>query len=192
MKNIIVFSFFVFTSSVFAQISPTPVANNEVRDNNSIRMRSVELERAKREANKSFSNESNEETAIRFANIKVDFENIQKLQAEIIKAYTAEKEINYQKISESATEIHKKSKRLEANLFNTTPKVEKKDKEKKQLGIKDLIIELDTAIGSFVDSPIFKSNNLIEKKDAEESQANLENIIKLSRKLAQLSNQRLS
>lgn len=184
MKNIIVVIFFVFTASVFAQISPTPVVNNEVRDNSSIRMRSVELERAKREANKSFSQESDPETVIRFEKIKVDFENIQKLQAEIIKAYTTGKQINYHKISESAAELNKKALRLEANLFNIKKITDKKDEKKKTPSVRDLIIELDKALSNFIDNPIFKSNKVIEQKDVEKSENQLEKVIKLSETLS--------
>lgn len=174
---------FLFLSSavsLLAQISPTPVINNEVRDNSSMKMREVSLERTKRDAKKPFPKETNEEAAIRFALIKSDFENIQKLQAEIIKAYTTGKEVNYLQISESAEEMHKKSVRLELNLFNTKFEKEQKDEKKKQPGVRDLIIELDKAISNFVESPLFKNNKLVEQKEAEKSQANLEIIIKLS------------
>lgn len=187
MKSTIlgVLGLFIFTASIFAQISPTPVINNEIRDGSSIRRRSMELERVKREAAQTFPQESNEEATIRFAKVKDDYEHIQKLQAEIIKTYTNGKEINYSKISSSADEMNRKSIRLEANLFNIKAVTNKNGDKKKSLSVRDLIIELDKVLGNFVNSPIFKSNNLIEQNDVEESQTQLEKIIKLSETLSQ-------
>jgi hypothetical protein len=167
------------TFSNFAQVLQT-VTEIEMRDSSSLKRRSIELERVKRDADKPFAKESDEEVSIRFAKIKEDFENIQKLQAEIIKAYTTGKQINYQKISESAAELNKKAIRLEANLFNIKAIVNKKIDKKKQPPVRDLIIELDKALGNFTDSPVFKSSKLIEQKDAEKSQQQLEKVIKLS------------
>ena len=172
--------------SNFAQVA-NPVADTEMRDSTSLRMRAIQLERVKREANKPFPQESNEEANIRFAKIKEDFESLQKLEAEIIKAYTTGKQINYHKIAESAAELNKKAIRLEVNLFNIKEVADKKDEKKKQLSVRDLIIELDKALSNFVESPIFKSNKLIEQKDVEKSQIQLEKVIKLSETLSQES-----
>ena len=183
MKQIILLTFGVifFTSlSGLAQV-PNPVADNEMRDGSSIRRRSIELERVKREANTPSFQETSEEQKIRFTKIKEDFEGLQKLQAAIIKAYTTEKVINYAKITELATEITKKAIRLNESLFNLkaligSPKV----KTLKQKDVKDLIIELDNAIGDFVDSPVFKNSTTVESKLIEKSQIDLEKIIAIS------------
>jgi len=170
----------ISATSIFAQVSPTPVINNEIRDISSGRSRSILLEQIKRKGSSPDFQESSKEQAIRFALIKADFESIQKLQTEIIKVYTTGKEINYQKISESAAEINRKSIRLELNLFGIKPDPEKKDKQQKPLSLKGAIIELDKAIGNFVESPVFRSNKLIGQNDAEKAQIELERIIKLS------------
>ncbi len=174
-------------SAIFAQISPTPVINNEVRDESSIRRRSMELERVKRDADTPKLHENSAGQFIKFAEIKDDFENIQKLETQIIKTYTSDKQINYKKISDSATEISKRATRLDINLFLTkTTKNEKiKKEEVKQKSIKDLIIELDKAISDFVDSPIFKSNKLVDSSVSDKSQNDLEKIIKISDLMAQ-------
>ncbi len=170
-------------TSIFAQVSPTPVINNEIKDTSSDRSRSIFLEQIKRKGRSPVFQESSKEQEIRFALIKADFETIQKLQAEIIKVYTTGKEINYQKISESAAEINKKAIRLESNLFGTKPDPEKKDKRQKTFILKIAIIELDKAIENFVESPVFKSNKLIGQNDAEKAQIELEKIIKISESL---------
>ena len=140
----------IFATSIFAQIVPTPVINNEMRDISSVRRRSMELERIKKEADETFPHESNEEAAIRFAKVKNDYEHIQKLQAEIVKAYTTGKEINYSKISNSAAELNKKAIRLETSLFNINEVADKNIDKKKSVSVRDLIIELDKVLGNFV------------------------------------------
>jgi hypothetical protein len=174
----------VFLSSIAAaQVVPTPVINNEIRDNSSIRSREIELERVKRESNKLKPRESTEEQEIKFAEIKEDFENIQKLQGEIIKAYTTGRKINYEKISQSAAEMTKKTVRLDANLFDSKIEetVKNKDSEKtKPKIVRDLIIELDKVIGTFVSSPVFKNTKLVDEQSSEKSRLDLEKIFKLS------------
>jgi cell fate (sporulation/competence/biofilm development) regulator YlbF (YheA/YmcA/DUF963 family) len=173
----------VFLSSiVFAQV-PNPVADNEMRDGNSIRRRAIELERVKRESNKLKPRESTKEQEIKFAEIKEDFENIQKLQGEIIKAYTTGKKINYEKISQSAAEMTKKAVRLDENLFDS--KIEETVKNKgsenaKPKKVRELIVELDKAIGVFVGSPVFKNTKLVDEQSSEKSRLDLEKIFRLS------------
>jgi cell fate (sporulation/competence/biofilm development) regulator YlbF (YheA/YmcA/DUF963 family) len=185
MKKIVFFgmtNLFFLSSIAFAQV-PNPVADNEMRDGSSIRRRAIELERVKRESNKLKPRESTEEQEIKFAEIKEDFENIQKLQGEIIKAYTTGRKINYEKISQSAAEMTKKTVRLDANLFDSKIEetVKNKDSEKtKPKIVRDLIIELDKVIGTFVSSPVFKNTKLVDEQSSEKSRLDLEKIFKLS------------
>jgi hypothetical protein len=173
-----------------AQVSPNPVINNEIKDNSSIRTRSIELEKVKRDAKKLRQPETSKETEIRFKEIKDDFEGIQKLQSSIVKTYTTGVKINYEKISELAFEMKKKAVRLDINFFNTiyTANSDKKPKDKMPIAksVRDLIIELDKAIEVFVDNPIFKRATIVDSKLLEKSQKNLSEIIKLSEKLSQV------
>ena len=189
MKSTIlgVFGLLVFTSSIFAQISPNPVVETEVRDNNSIRMRSIAIERAKRDSNNPTKKEPTKEEIIKFAEIKQDFENIQKLQDQIVKSYTKGKKINFGKISDSAAELSKKARRLDINLFGTesdNPNKTNSKNEIREKSVRDLIIVLDQAIGNFVSNPIFTNNKLIDTKMSEKSQLDLQKIIKLSETLS--------
>jgi hypothetical protein len=185
-----VFGLLVFTTSIFAQVSPTPVINNEMRDGSSMRRRAMDLEQFKREAEKPNFKEPSKALAIKFAEIKEDFEGIQKLENQIIQAYIKGKQINYQKISDLAFQLSRKAVRLEVNLF--IPKSDKPDKiddnnQGKSSSIKDLIIELDNEIGAFVQSPIFTNNKIVDSKVSEKSQLELEQIIKLSEILSKES-----
>lgn len=180
--------FFAIPMGIAAQLPPpsipVPVTEAEIRDD-SIKMRSSELERIKRDANKPHTNESSTEREIRFIKVKKDFENIQKLQDQIIKAYTTAKEIDYRQIGKSADEMRKNALRLHANLFGAAEK-DKKAKEQEfdaQINVRNLIIELDNDIAEFVGSSIFNSNKVIDSNDSAKAQTILEKIIRLSQSL---------
>lgn len=146
-------------------------------------MRSLQLERVKRDSNKVVWQAATKEQTVKFAEIKEDFENIQKLQSTIVKTYTSGKKINFGKIDDSAAKISKKALRLDANLFGSESDERSKTKSNDEVGtksVRDLIIELDYAIGNFVRSPIFTNNKLIDSNMSEKSQIDLQKIIKLS------------
>lgn len=168
------------TSSIFAQV-PHPVADLEIRDDSSIRRRSLELERVKREGNTKNPAEFSKEQKIKFAQVKADFESIQNLQTAIIKAYTNGKKINYAKIREAAAEMTDKARRLDENLFNSKQIQEIKAVENfRKKSIRDLIIELDNSIGKFVSSPIFKNTKLVDLEISEKTRLDLEILLTLS------------
>ena len=183
--------FLLFASwQISAQLlpPPRPVIETEIRDDG-IRMRSAELERIKREADKP-TFESNVEREVRFTKVKENFENIQKLQDEIVKSYTRSKKVDYRKISDLAANITKNSFRLGENLFGE--KLEKKDETNpeendKPKKVPDLIVALDNAIGDFVKSPVFNDKKTIDSKVSEKAEEMLREIIRLSDALAKES-----
>ena len=185
MKTIIFFSIInlLFLSSIIVAQVPNPVADNEMRDGSSIRRRSIELERVKRDAVKLRPTEDSTERTIKFAEVKEDFENIQKLESEIVKAYTTGKEINYEKIGQLAAEMTRKTVRLDANLFNSKTEKNVNDKaveKAKPRSVKDLIIKLDKVVETFVNSPIFKNIKVVDPQNSEKSRIDLEKIFQLS------------
>lgn len=175
--------------AISAQVSPIPVVEQEIREGTSIRMRSGDLERLKENAGKRGVDESDAERKIRFAAIKEDFEDIQKLQDTIIKAYTKSKKINYEKIAEAAGSMTIKARRLSGSLFGekSADLSETKDSENserfKQKSVRDLIIELDNTLGKFVVSPVFKDLKTVDLKNSKDAQTELQKIIDLSQNL---------
>ena len=173
-----------FSSGVFAQQVPIPEPTLEVElRENSIRMRSVELERIKRESGKPRPRESSKEQEIKFAEIKEDFENVQKLQDGIVKSYTTQKKINFSKISELAADMRNKAFRLNANLFGTKSdeaNISEVFNNAEKNTVRNLIIDLDDAIGLFIRSPIFQNTKVVDRKDSEIAQSNLKKILNLS------------
>lgn len=180
------------TLNVFAQPPGTPpgAGDKNLADDN-IKLRSVELERVKREsqlAEAASYAPINPKLEAQFGQVKDDYEAIQLLQAAIIKAYTTGKTINYAMIETSADSIGKRALRLDSNLFASSKKdkIETNSEEKKEkvLSIRDLIINLDNAIGDFVSSQIFGKRKVIEPDMAIKTRDDLFRILKFSEALA--------
>ncbi len=163
------------------------VANNSRDDyDNGTRIRSMEMERIKKETYRSAAAENR---TINYSQIKKDFELLQKLENDIVKTYITGKQINYKQISENAYKLNECAQRLRGNLSLFAEKSDEKiDKNKTEPeNVKDIIVVLDTLIGKFVVNPIFKNLNVFETKDAVKADIGLQSIIRLSRLLAQKS-----
>jgi len=168
-----------------AQVSPNPVADAEIRDTDSIRMRSLALEQAKREENKLHASEDSKIPEAKFAVIKSDFESIQKLESSIVKTYKTGKKIDYVKIGELALEIKKKAGRLGLNFFDIKdePGVDPNPQDLTRKSVRDLIIDLDSTLTAFVTNPTFTGLRVIDAKNNDRARADLEKLIELSRDL---------
>ena len=120
-------------SNIYAQVTPPGAGDKDLRDNG-IRMRSVEIERIKREANKGGAQDSliNVEIESKFKQIKEDFEGIQISQAAIVKAYTTGSKIDYALIETSAKGVNKSAKRLDRSIFVEEIEIKDSKKEKEE------------------------------------------------------------
>jgi len=158
--------------SVSAQEAPTvsqpAVADNAQPFEDGIRMRSVELERIKRDAEKTAVLRRENGKELKFSLIKEDFEGIQMKQMSIVEAYTMKDTIDYKTISKSADDITEMAVRLRANVFE--PK-EKKESAKPEAteenpyvgkSVRDIIVSLDNAIGEVVTSPMWQNLAVID------------------------------
>ncbi len=195
MKNFILLTIVIFAaatgSRIFAQVTPAGAGDSSLRDDN-IRLRSVELDRIKREAVKIDSanyGALNPKLDAKFPQIKEDYESIQISEAAIIKAYKMSKEIDYKLIASSANDINKKSKRLDTNLFAYKTETDEADKtakkdNKKPTDIKDLIVSLDKALGAFVTSKIFTDQKATTPEIATKARTDLANVLKFSEMMA--------
>lgn len=147
------------------------------------------------------TNEPAEDTlAAKYGEIKTDYEQIQLSQDSIIKTYQGGGKIDYAQISKLSQEISKSAARLNSNLFpapstanadakktesSTVKKEEKTKKEtKKEIekpkSIRDLIVDLDNAIGSFATSPMFQNLRVVDTAVADKTKLDLDRIIELS------------
>jgi hypothetical protein len=205
MKNLTFSIFFLISISafslVFGQTTPTtpgapagvgtPAGGGDKNLSDELRkMNSIELERIKREAEKPNASNSaiHSKAQSKFPQIKEDFEGIQIAQSAIIKTYTTDKKIDYALIEISAEDILKRAKRLDSNIF-AEPIKKKEDSEKpkdtteKPKSLRDLIIDLDNAIGSFVSSPIFGNLKVVDPNVAVKTREDLILIQDLSEKI---------
>lgn len=195
MKKIAVsIMFMVITamfSSVFGQRETPAGAGDKNLGADDLKTRSIEIDRLKQDALKRDAAKFapiNTDISAKFPQIKEDFESIQISEAAIIKAYTTGKTIDYALIATSADAINKNAKRLDANLFATskTEKIGGKIPEKgeKPKSFRDVIIELDSAIGDFVSSKIFGNIRLIEPEVAIKTRTDLQRVMQLSEELS--------
>ena len=197
MKNTALAVFFLafLASSISAQyISPVPVVEREVRDGTSTKMRSIELDRVKREAGKKNIDNLGPAAVNSFLEIKEDFEKIQLLEGKIVEVYTRGKVIEYARIADYSAELKQSAERLKKNLFSLPDKdrkdsPEKAEREEKTLSgdVKDLIVELDKTIGAFIGNPIFTTSKKAGRDDKEKARLALERMISLSEALKQQS-----
>lgn len=190
MNQILLFVLIISVSAVLSATAqlpphPVPIVEVDVRDN-SIRMRSAELERIKRESEKPIVDLSGKEGEIKFARIKADFESIQKTQNSIVKAFTNEKTIDYASIGDGAKTIRNRAVQLNTNLFGASPEKPEKtniSRTGEQRNVRILIVELDDAIASFVNNEIFRNIRVVDRHASEDAQRNLQEIMKLSDEL---------
>jgi len=177
-------------TNVLSQIAP-PGAGDRNLENRNIKDRSIELERVKRDADKpdSSNQPSPAMSAARFQEVKEDFENVQRLEDEIVKIYTTSKQIDFVKISQNAAGINKSAARLESNLFPPDPKQKNRknaDVKSKESGpdlpedVKSLIVDQDNTLAAFVANPIFTNPKVVTPADNVKAHDDLQRLIMLS------------
>jgi hypothetical protein len=180
------------TVSINAQeptVIPTAPATPVVRDDD-IRLRSVEMERIKREAAKKDSEAVvvNNEIDKKYPEIKEDFEGMQLSQAAVIKAYTTTDPIDYATIAASAEKINKNAKRLNSNLFISKIKSKKDDKEEKKTEtVRSLIVALDNAIGAVATSKMWQNLRVVDPEVAKKTQDDLARVMVISEELSEVA-----
>lgn len=193
-------------ATVEGQVQPPPVADNANPQDRSIKDRSIEMERVKRDEKKGVATgkpgEVMEET--KFNEIKEDFEQMQVSQSAIVAAYQKSGKIDYQLISTTAEQIGKRGSRLKANLF-PEPKPDEKKKRKKDKDndqdadepvadarkvphdVRSLIADIDNTLALFVGNAMFSNTRVVNASDHAKAKADLEHIIALSNKLREVS-----
>jgi hypothetical protein len=190
--------FLVFTcggiSNAQGVLAP-PGASDKNLEDRSIKNRSIELERIERDARKADRKKQSQSdpaaaSTAKFEEVKDDFENIQRLQSEIITAYTTGKQMEYAKISSAAGQITQRASRLETNLFPVIedPKTKKKTKAAPVADagpplpqdLKTLIVELDNTLAAFTGNAMFTNPQVVDTAENAKAHAALQSVIKLS------------
>lgn len=193
------------TAAVLGQVPP-PVADNANPQDRSLKDRSVDMERVKRDENKGVATgkagEAIAET--KFNEIKEDFEQIQVAQSEIVATYQKPGKIDYRSISTRAEQISKRGTRLKENLFPPPPQKDDKKKKKKNKDkdekpaevtetrrvpddVKTLIADIDNTLALFVANAMFSNTRVVNADDHARAKSDLEHIVALSSKLQTVS-----
>jgi hypothetical protein len=178
--------------------TPPPGAGDKSLENRDIKNRSNELERIKQEAEKPDRKNQNSPAPppVNFQQVREDFETIQKLQDDIVAAYSKGKEINYKQISVDSAQMNRSATRLESNLF---PPLEKKKENKKAAqetggqaaepalpqDVKSLIVEQDNTLAAFVSNPMFTNPQVVNPDNNAKAHSDLQRLIKLSAAMQQ-------
>ncbi len=191
-------------SNIYAQRTPPPGAGDKDMRDTGVKSRSIEMERIKREANKTGKSAENpaapnstaeDKLAAKYDEIKTDYEQIQLSQDVVIKTYQETGKIDYAQIGKSALEINESALRLNSNLFpalstenaGAKKKVEEEEATEKEnkpaKSVRNLIVDLDKSIGGFATSPMFQNLKTVDAKISEKAQFDLEQIIELSKLL---------
>lgn len=172
-----------FSAAVIpAQANPEQAVLNAREQFSDIKKRSMELERIKRESGKRAVSDN---LTQKFPAIKEDFEQIQKINSDVLKLTAAKQSLNYSAVLKSVAEIKRRAVRLKSNLFASEPEENNETKNKSQAipetqDIKILLGALDKSIDSFVHSSIFQNIKLVNSDDSLKAQNDLENVIKIS------------
>ncbi len=176
-------------AAVSAQDAPTvstpAVADNAQPFNDNIKLRSVELDRIKREAEKTAVLRRENGKELKFSIIKEDFEGIQMEQMKIVEAYTMSENVDYKAISKSSDKITEMAVRLRANVFTPEEEPAKTtgdEKENPYLGksVRDLIVTLDNAIGEVVTNPMWQKLAVIDRDNSVKAEASILKVIEAS------------
>ena len=149
------------------------------------KLRSDEIERVKRDAEKPDARSGPE-----FPRIKEDFERIQIINNEVLQAQASAGALDYARLSEAAGEIKKRAARLKTNLFSSDSAKQSKSKEPQAESegpqdLKSLLAELDGAINGFVTNPMFQNLHVVNAQSSAKARRDLERVIKLSAKVKQ-------
>ncbi|HET9529473.1 MAG TPA: hypothetical protein VFQ92_03925 [Blastocatellia bacterium] len=114
--------------------------------------------------------------------IKEDFEQIQHINNETMRALSASKSPDYKLISDTLSEINKRAKRLKTNL--AMPDVEGKPAQKIEAANSEQLMEslhaLDDLIMSFVSNPLFQNPSVIDVELSSRAGQDLAGIIYMS------------
>lgn len=181
----ILFAFFLFTvSTASASAQRTPEQSVlQARDQFfDIKKRSVEMERTKREAGKSPARKN---VALKFSEIKEDFENIQKLSNRLLQSDAVKAPVNYAAVIKSVAEIKRRAVRLSSNLFldeqaeQNAPKNNRPGFSETET-LETLVKILDETIDRFAHNSMFQNLNLVNSSDSLKAQKDLDAVIRLA------------
>ncbi|MEQ1762107.1 MAG: hypothetical protein ABL984_03070 [Pyrinomonadaceae bacterium] len=194
LMSIAVVSVVVSTASA-QQEAPAGASDRGPMDR-SMKTRSAELERVKRDAEKPDpKNPTATMPPNKFAEVKEDFEGLQLRQDEIRKIYSEGKQVDTAKIATVAVVMNANATRLQGNLFPIVeePKTKKKPKDQKDQpakveptpeplphDLRSMIVAQDDTLAAFVANPMFTNPQVSNVDDNARAHADLKKLIRLT------------
>jgi len=121
--------------------------------------------------------------------IQADFERIQFINRDMMKSILVDHVVDNQQIRKTVGEIRKRATRLKENLAYPEPEDlhDAKTPPPGHLDIRELLVEMDNSLMSFVTNPIFQLNQQVVKADlARKASADLRSVIEYSVKITKL------
>ena len=116
--------------------------------------------------------------------VRQDFERIQALYNELVRAMTSNQKLDYKFVSDATTEIKKCSNRLKSHLALPAPEDDIKRKKQDEAAgderMQTVLLLLINHIRSFVTNPLFESSGVIDVKLSTRASQDLQKIIELS------------
>ena len=118
------------------------------------------------------------------AQVKQDFERIQVIYNDILRAIAADSALDYKFVADATAEIKKRASRLKGNL--ALPQVEENEKDQKKQGeitdeqIKPSLLMLNNHIASFVTNPLFEASGVLDVEFSTKASRDLKRIIEIS------------
>jgi hypothetical protein len=191
-------------SAVSAQQEAPAGASDRGPADRSMKTRSAELERVKRDAGK--PDPQPVIPPVKFQEIKEDFESLQLKQDEIRKIYSEGKQVDMVKIGTVAGIMNASAIRLHGNLFPPPveePKPKKKSKEQKvepakvepaleplPQDLRSMIVAQDDALAAFVANPMFTNPQVSNVDSNVKAQGDLKKLIRLTAALGEMAAQK--
>ncbi len=194
-------------SAVSAQQDPPAGAGDRNLEDRTVKSRSIDLERVKRDAEKQDpKNQAAPIPPVKFQEIKEDFEGLQLRQDEIRKIYSVGKQIDMPRIVWVAGLMNANATRLHGNLFPPPveePKSKKKSKEPKEQpakveptpepmpqDLRSMIIAQDDTLAAFVANPMFTNPQVSNVDSNLKAQADLKKLIRLTAALGEMASKK--
>lgn len=138
-----------------------------------------------REPGKTTTPVSEDDRKLIVSQIFEDFERIQIVNREMLRASDNLNATSYKRISTLADEMTKRAKRLKSNLAIPDVVQEKKDPEKAPAidptHLKTSLQTLSVSVKSFVNSPLFKDPRVTDVRHLDNLRRDISNVIDLSR-----------
>lgn len=183
-------------SLCFLAILLTPAAAQRSSRSSPMERRSEELNRRREQLEREMllrgvepksENAESRPAAATVSRVKQDFERIQAIYNELVRALASSKPLDYGFVYAAATEIKRCSSRLKSNLMLPSNEEEAKgQKQQEGAGNDDIqrtVLLLTQRIRSFVTNPIFEATGTIDIKLSATASQDLRKIIELSEEI---------